>query len=698
MGEIIDLKSAGEADQPHASTGAVESGHSVIVRSLSSTTAVVTQAEWSSVENLTHEARMLFHNFVDSVEAKNTTNSEVSIDSKSVAEPTALHTTAHVRPPESVPERSLFNKFISKLKALKSHRQRGHEQPAAALLMPTVKTRDIPEIAAIFKEATKQPEFWSDVKHSFKAYLRMEDTGGQPELMDMLPALTIGPGLYLLFFSYEMKLKSKVKVFYQSASGKSTLPEQSTFTLEEMLLSSLSSISCSSAFANLMSAEETSSSDMRKILESSKSVAYIVGTHKDKVSEDYIERFDRELQRIIQDTDFFEKNVVQFCSEDNLVISMDNMEGGAEEVNEIRKLLEIAMEKHFQKLRIPAVWLLFSLCLRMRDVRTACMNYCLELSSLFNMSPYETKVALWFLHHHAGVMMYFPNIPGLEDLIIIDIQVVYDSVTSLILRAMSFDNVGQAIAKKFRRTSQFVLKDLIAATAGVSNDLIPPLKLVALLEYLHIVARIFATQLTISSPEVEDEVVYIMPCVLHSANKDELDAFYKDTLTPNSIAPLMVRYKCGFVPIGVFPAMIASLIANKSFRLTEERMMKNRVQFHFGSLLALVTFISQPKFYVIIISELPIIQHDPHKECVEIRKEVESTFEKVSSRMNYGYFIDYQFAFECPTHPGREHLCVCDRSEDKPELMLCLQHLTKKTPVMLSDCHKVWFYQVNTVY
>ena len=78
-----------------------------------------------------------------------------------------------------------------------------------------------------------------------------------------------------------------------------------------------------------------------------------------------------------------------------------------------------------------------------------------------------------------------PNVPGLEDLIIIDIQVVYDSVTSLILRAMSFDNVGQATAEKFRRTGQFVLKDLIAATAGVSKDLIPPIKLVALLEYLH---------------------------------------------------------------------------------------------------------------------------------------------------------------------------------------------------------------------
>ena len=40
-----------------------------------------------------------------------------------------------------------------------------------------------------------------DVKHMFKAYLRVEDTGGYPELMDMLPALTIGPGLYMLFIN-----------------------------------------------------------------------------------------------------------------------------------------------------------------------------------------------------------------------------------------------------------------------------------------------------------------------------------------------------------------------------------------------------------------------------------------------------------------------------------------------------------------
>ena len=51
----------------------------------------------------------------------------------------------------------------------------------------------------------------------------------------------------------------------------------------------------------------------------------------------------------------------------------------------------------------------------------------------------------------------------------------YDSVTNLILRAMSFDKVGLATAEKFRRTRQFVLRDLIEATKSSSGDFLPPL-------------------------------------------------------------------------------------------------------------------------------------------------------------------------------------------------------------------------------
>ena len=689
MGEIVDLLSAGEANRVHPSTGAVEVKPDMIVKTVSSSTAVVTEAEWCAVESHTDEARMLLYNFVDNLqetqERSNPTRVPArTMEVRSVGEVTsAIATTSSSRPLEKQKPRT----FDGLRSTMKDRMQRIHNYFFST-------PKNIAEVEHLFLEATKEPEFWDNAKHSFRAYLRIEDTGGQPELMDMLPALTIGPGLFLLFFNLEWSLKKEFKVFYQHSSGKTTTPEESKITLEELLLSTLSSISCSSASSNLLGGKKVKSMDMREILESSRSVAYLVGTHKDKVSEEHISQLDEELQSIIRGTDFFEKGIVQFCSEGKLIVTLDNMKGG-EEVKEFKRILQRAMEQQYKKLKIPAVWLLFSLKLRENNVRTIDIKSILDLSRQFKMLAYETKVALWFLHHHAGVLMYFPDVDLLQDLVILDNQVVYDSVTELIFRSMSFDNAGQACAEKFRETGQFVLEDLVAATGRVSGgDLIPPEKLIALLEFLHIIAPIVPVQNSASSTEKKQELVYLMPCVLPLASKEKLDAICEDPYHPQCVAPLMIRYKCGFVPLGIFPALIASLIADKSFELIEKEMMKNIARFRFGPCKTCVTFLSYPKFYVVFISELLVAEHEVHEECVTLRKAVAAALEKVSSHMNYGFFLDYQFAFECPSHPGREHLCVVDSESDTPRIMSCYKDQKDKKSVRMESVHRVWYNEV----
>ena len=696
-GEIVDLTSAGEADLVQPSTGAVESGSSMIVKSVSNNTAVVTEAEWHAVKSLEEEAGMLLHNLAGEMATRNapTTTPARAMDVRpvevqaDVGEATATTPTTTSSNASEIQESGFFSKLFSKFK-----RKVPKRITSSTLLTPQAKLIDNQEVVHLLKQVMKEPNFLKEVKHSFRAYIRMEDTGGQPELMDMLPALTLGPALCLVFFNLEWNLKKEFTVFYQHPSGKTTAPEESKITLEEMLLSMQSSISCSSASANSLRCEETNSSDMRDILESSKSVAYFVGTHKDKVTEEEISKFDSNLQSIIRGTDFFEKGIVQFSSEGTLIVAMDNMTGGVEEVSEVRKILHRAMEKHFRKLKIPAVWLIFSQCLQMTEKRTASFESCLELSSQFNMSAYETKVALWFLHHHAGVLMYFPDIPLLADLVILDNQVVYDSVTFLILGAMSFDSVGQARAEKFRKTGQFVMTDLVAATNHASDDIIPPEKLAALLEFLHMVAPIPPVQDSVSSTDEEQEKVYLMPCVLHTASKEKLDAMLTDESRPECIAQLMIRYTCGFVPLGIFPALIASLIGNKAFDLVKRDMMKNKIQFYYGPLQILVTFLCYPKFYAIVISELPIVEHELHEECVTLRKAVAASLEKVNSHMNYGSFLDYQFAFECPNHLGREHLCVVEEKLEDVKVFKCLQNFEDKKPVKIDSIHEIWLHKV----
>ena len=102
-------------------------------------------------------------------------------------------------------------------------------------------------------------------------------------------------------------------------------------------------------------------------------------------------------------------------------------------------------------------------------------------------------------------------------------------------------------------------------------------------------------------------------------------------------ASLMIRYECGFVPLGLFPATIANLISNKL--ITEE----NRVQFRYGTDCDKITFISRPHCYEIHITAAVT---KTHEVCVAVREIIESAIKRVTSRMN-------QLAFECPTHPGR---------------------------------------------
>ena len=173
-----------------------------------------------------------------------------------------------------------------------------------------------------------------------------------------------------------------------------------------------------------------------------------------------------ELQNVIKSTQFYD--VVEFFSKDELIVTMDNIKGGAEEVVKIRTLLEKSMDNRFRKLKIPAVWLLFSLILRKKKERTATLEDCMHLSESLCMT-YETKVVLWFLHHHAGVMMYFANIPELKNLIIIDIQVVYDMSLSS-FRAISFEESSHKDAEEFKTTGKVCLVALLLS--HISGDCI----------------------------------------------------------------------------------------------------------------------------------------------------------------------------------------------------------------------------------
>ena len=73
--------------------------------------------------------------------------------------------------------------------------------------------------------------------------INMIDMGGQPAFLEMLPALTIGPALYFIFFRLDQELRKHHRVRFHASEGEAEAILESSYCTEIALYQSLSSLS-----------------------------------------------------------------------------------------------------------------------------------------------------------------------------------------------------------------------------------------------------------------------------------------------------------------------------------------------------------------------------------------------------------------------------------------------------------------------
>lgn len=709
-GKIDDIKSSTQnPETQEPSTGAVEVPRKVILRKLTSATAVVTSKfEWHFTTDLNDEACMLnklFFEQVGTIQEEGIDNVR-SVGSNQVSFKATLDCQLQSTSTGNAKKVELNGIGVNcKLEVLKvpskpsAQGQRKTKQPIITTKKFTFSS-EIEELFSIFRDAMKTGK-WDQVHFRLigTIMLYMIDTGGQSEFLEMLPALTLGPALSLIFFKLNEQLKSLYSVIYVDENGTTTLPHESEFTVEEIMFQILSSIACFSSFGS--NSSKSHNSEKAKLSASLQSASVLVGTHSDKVSEETIKDVDSYLQQKLRETDFFKRNLVQFFRPDQMILPINNMSGGKEEVISIREFIEDLIERYFKEIKVPAAWLIFNLCLRKLGKKIFNIEECAIIADKLYMEEEELKEALWFLHHSVGSVMHFPELPELQDMVISDIQVIFDSVTGLIVNTYTFGNVHKAAEEKFKETGIFSLKDIRRA-ASSSCELIPLHKLVVLLQYINFIALIQNDQSESSEEPVEDHR-YFMPAILKSVSKSELRSVPSSHLFPSSI---MIYYECGYVPIGMFCALIANLVGRgqkfvPKWVLIETAVFKNKVSFRVGVEYDEVTLIAHPRYYEIVVSR-PILCFDPPVKpktptqslCTQVLSTVKATLELVCSKMNYPFQIGYNFAFECPDHPGREHLCTVDRDDPSPQVMQCV-HSKDHQLVRLQPPHLLWFNEVS---
>ena len=505
--------------------------------------------------------------------------------------------------------------------------------------------------------------------------MNMVDTGGQPAFLEMLPALTIGPALYLIFFRLNQELKERYQIQYVSEDNEDIQLGVSSYTVEEVILQALSSIACFSCAA-----------PKKANMPNPSHAAMLIGTHKDLLGSDpecvatEVKAKDNALQknlREILETDLFEldKDFLHYASNDQLIFAIDNMTGDEGELRNVRERLEDIIKQQFDNFPIPASWLMFSIFLRKMGKRTMSLFQCHEIGDRLNVK--DTDEALWFLHHHVGILMHFPDIEEIKDIVICDPQVVFDSVTDLILNSFKLKLVSRVACAKFKETGQFRFKDIQKIAKSSKSDSLPLPKLVKLLEHLNIIAPIKRNHpfsLGLSPQSSEENLVYFMPAVLKHAKDEELHV----EQSPTDPVPLMICFKCGFVPVGVFCASIASLVAQmdtlgwilqepcKGCSKNGHILCKNKTTFRINGAYD-VTLISKPKRFEIHVACISTTDRTALvKICCHVLETVCDTLDQVISKMKcrqhlISSFSDqrlYELGFKCPEHPNDDHLVI----------------------------------------
>ena len=498
----------------------------------------------------------------------------------------------------------------------------------------------------------------------------MNDIGGQPGFLEMLPALSTGPAIYLVFLDLTKDLDKPYEIAF-SRDEKKITPYQAIHTVRStisQILAAISSVHYIFPQSTLPPEAASFLGDKFKRFRQIEPMAALVGTHKDKLvsSEEKIQQIDKGLKEIKQDF----KKITNISG--SSFFPVDNYYGTRQsDITPIRKFINESIRSHFKEASLPIrpKWLIFSTILRIH-YKIVEFKDCLEIAKILEMGEKEVKSCLWYLHC-IGTLMHFTDIVDDEDSwfknhIICTPQVIFDSISKLIVTFLFTIHSAQSHVKEAHRDEliekgQFSIDTIEKYCCKLLEDSDKPSKAKNLEEELidaeHLVKLLSHLNLLSSITHVEDDgserVTYFMPAVLDCAKEDQLPSCHPvDTNNPE---PLFIKFReCGYVPTGTFCGLISRLVSPGSkgilgltWRLVEEGVKRNCVSFYIDNLNK-VTLLCRDKFYELWVSRenTDISLHDL---CTYVLSVILYTLKSL-----YDYLTP-EIAFKCPCSKHQNH-------------------------------------------
>ena len=509
------------------------------------------------------------------------------------------------------------------------------------------------------------------------ATIHIIDTGGQPEFHEMLPALITGPAINLLVFKLTEDLRSRYKVTYRSSSGDSE-PYLTSLTHEEVIFRSLASIAC------LRQNTIGWNFDKLPIKDDSEPAAFLIATHKDEVDESKVNEVNQQLKTKIQSSpELFHENLVQFSNQDSVIFALDTRNDD-QMIDELRRVLHQVISEKFCELQIPASWCAFSVELR-KSKRSHCTCYKLAQECGINDES-DFHSVLWYLHHRVGSIMYYPEVKDLKDIIITDLQLVFDRITELIRSCFTFKALQDpSVDYEFYKNGRFSEADLTKISSSKEKrDSFTPKRLVSLLKHLYILAGPMKTKVGRKTVNY-----YFMPCALKPTQVENVQQ------SASCPVPLLISFECGYTPVGVFCCLVVYLLSQTSlkWKLQEEEETvhyRNKITFEVGKFYDSVAIISHATFLEVLVHRQKTSKLSTDSLCEQVLSVLHNGLIAVTKSLHYTYKSKHLFGFYCHCSPSLlPHSAVIEHC---PEIAKC--GLSKRKMV-LDDRYLSWSKKVK---
>ncbi|XP_065907322.1 uncharacterized protein [Dysidea avara] len=381
-----------------------------------------------------------------------------------------------------------------------------------------------------------------------------------------------------------------------------------------------------------------------------------VGTHADKVCSDVVHKINSRLVNMVEKLDC--KATVWRNKDSGVLFPVDNTTAGRENTEDptaklIRNEIEtLSLKKDVYEL--PITWMLLELEIRQvctgRGTAYISFQECVSIASQSNLITDVEQVRSALLYHHLlGVLLYYPEVSGLCDYIIIDHQWLFDRLSKIVCFTFKKSLSNQSATNKLKH-SGILSKELLQSLQW--EDDLKQDYFVSLLVVMKIISPI--------PREDGDGEDYFIPYVLPTYTSQPTGDLILSQYGCLQGEPLLIQFVSNLLPRGFFCCLIVEIMQHLP-RGWSHLFTQNEVCHSFSNL---ITFRLPHAYLLSLLDKLSYLEvqirheeKDYHKKCpihLSVQDILASALENVCEQLNFNNGR-LQYGFHCQ----------CGKSDDK---------------------------------